>query len=179
MTVRPEVVEVLVANHRRFLDFLQQRLPADQAEDCLQAAYVRGLSRLDDLRDETRAVAWFYRLLRNAVVDRHRQEGIRARATAQVAAETESHFELELRATLCACLGELIDTLKPTYAVPLRRVELDEVPISTVAAELNLTPNALRVRLHRARKALAERLRQTCGTCTTHGCLDCSCRRAG
>jgi RNA polymerase sigma-70 factor (ECF subfamily) len=32
------------------------------------------------------------------------------------------------------------------------------------------------VRLHRARAALKTRLEQSCGTCATHGCLDCTCR---
>lgn len=177
MTEHPEIVATLVANHQRFLDFLRARLPPDQAEDCLQAAYVRGLDHLDDLRDGERAIAWFFRLLRNAVTDRYRRAGSRERALARVAVEGDDRFEHALRAEICACMDGLIDTLKPGYAVPLRRVELDEAPIATVAAELDITPGALRVRLHRARKALAARLRQACGTCTTHGCLDCSCGR--
>jgi RNA polymerase sigma-70 factor (ECF subfamily) len=34
------------------------------------------------------------------------------------------------------------------------------------------------VRLLRARRALLERLRATCGACFEHGCLDCFCRPA-
>jgi len=47
-----------------------------------------------------------------------------------------------------------------------------------VAAELGVTPNNAAVRLHRARGALKKRLEQTCGTCTQHGCLDCTCQTA-
>jgi RNA polymerase sigma-70 factor (ECF subfamily) len=31
------------------------------------------------------------------------------------------------------------------------------------------------VRLHRARQALKRELERSCGTCATHGCLDCTC----
>lgn len=169
------VVEILVANHARFLAFLQTRLPADQAEDCLQAAYVKGLERLDDVRADEKAVPWFFRLLRNAVIDAHRRDGARARANRRASAELPDHFELELKAAICACVGDLIDTLAPSLIEPLRRVDLGEEPVKQVAADLGVTPNALRVRLHRGRKALAQRLRASCGTCTTHGCLDCTC----
>jgi len=35
------------------------------------------------------------------------------------------------------------------------------------------------VRLHRARKALRERLTASCRACAEHGCLDCSCGASG
>jgi RNA polymerase sigma-70 factor (ECF subfamily) len=35
--------------------------------------------------------------------------------------------------------------------------------------------NNLKVRLHRGRKQLRERIEQTCRACATHGCLDCIC----
>src|SRR5512145_1919584 len=70
----PAVVDRLVASHREFLGFLEKRV-GDRAvaEDLLQQAFVRGLDRLGDLRDDESAVAWFYRLLRNAVIDHHRR----------------------------------------------------------------------------------------------------------
>jgi len=44
-----------------------------------------------------------------------------------------------------------------------------------VAKELGITPNNLKVRRHRARQQLRERLEEVCRTCAKHGCLDCSC----
>jgi RNA polymerase sigma-70 factor (ECF subfamily) len=32
--------------------------------------------------------------------------------------------------------------------------------------------------VHRARAALRRRIEQACGTCSVHGCLDCSCEKA-
>ena len=50
------------------------------AEDILQDVFVRGLGRAGEIRDEERAVAWFYGLLRNAVVDHWRARATRDRA---------------------------------------------------------------------------------------------------
>ncbi|SLM45275.1 ECF family RNA polymerase sigma factor (fragment) [Nitrospira sp. ND1] len=40
---------------------------------------------------------------------------------------------------------------------------------------LQVTPNNLTVRLHRARQALRASLEQTCGLCTRQGCFNCTC----
>src|SRR5687768_981204 len=65
----PEVVERWVAAHRDFLKFLEPRVASRTvAEELLQNAFVRALERGGSIRDEESAVAWFYRLLRNALV---------------------------------------------------------------------------------------------------------------
>ncbi|MCA9665975.1 MAG: RNA polymerase subunit sigma-70, partial [Myxococcales bacterium] len=67
-TPSPEVLAVLVDNHRRFLSFLQGRVGSrEEAEDILQAAMVKGIEKGDDIRDDTSVVAWFFRLLRSAL----------------------------------------------------------------------------------------------------------------
>ena len=130
------------------------------------------------LRAADSAVAWFYRALRNAIVDHYRRRGTETRVLAQVAAETEDEVppEQELLDAVCACVTTLLPTLKPEYASAIRRVELDEIAVRDYAAEENLTPNAASVRLFRAREALKRRVIQSCGTCADHGCVDCRCR---
>ena len=57
-----------------FLAFLRKRVESIEiAEDLLQAAYLRALEHIRQLRDERRAEAWFYRLLRNAIIDHYRR----------------------------------------------------------------------------------------------------------
>lgn len=90
--------------------------------------------------------------------------------------------EAESQAAICACLLELIATIKPDDADLIRRIDLNEEPRVAVAADLGLTPSTLAVRLHRARKALKQRLVEMCLTCPEHGFMDCGCdtaRRAG
>ena len=72
-SLSPAAIQRLVDSHRQFLAFLQTRVESRAAaEDILQSAFVRGLERGADVRDEESAVAWFYRILRNAVIDHYR-----------------------------------------------------------------------------------------------------------
>jgi RNA polymerase sigma-70 factor (ECF subfamily) len=175
----PEVVERLVESHRTFLAFLERRLPSRAAaEEVLQDAFVRTLEKGGALREGESAVAWFYRLLRNAVVDHHRRGQAEARALEREARQAEgAALEPELRAAVCACMEALLPDLKPEYGAMIRKVDLEEAPVARAAADLGITVNNAHVRLHRARQTLKRRLELACGTCATHGCLDCACGR--
>jgi len=177
--ITPEALGILVDNHARFLSFLKQRVSsADVAEELLQEAFVRALDRGEALRDDEAVTAWFYRLLRNALIDHYRRSDARRRAMDRVAAQPEPSGEgpdHELMQTVCDCVASLVDTLKPEYGEILRRIDLDGHSVAAFAAEHAITPNNATVRLHRARKAALHQLARSCGTCATHGCLDCSC----
>ncbi|MES2642503.1 MAG: sigma-70 family RNA polymerase sigma factor [Myxococcota bacterium] len=171
------VAAVLVENHRAFIAFLERRV-GDRvvAEDILQAAFTKGLERAGTLRDEEAAVAWFYRALRNAVVDYYRRNGARSRALAAFAEEVDAEEpDVELTRAVCQCVARLADTLKPEFAQALKRIEVDGVPVKQFAEEAGITANNAAVRVFRARDALRKQVARSCGTCAEHGCLDCTC----
>jgi RNA polymerase sigma factor (sigma-70 family) len=171
-----EVLARLVASHREFLGFLQARLPSRAvAEEVLQAAFVRTLEKGGSIRETESAVAWFYRLLRNALIDYYRRGAVEQRALDQQTAEAQLPSHDALQNVVCACMSILLPNLKAEYADVLRRVDLEETPLPQVAAALDITTNNATVRLHRARQALKRQLERSCGTCATHGCLDCRC----
>lgn len=178
---RESTVSRLLANHRRFLDFLSTRVGnREDAEEILQDAFVRGLQKAGTIRDEESAVAWFYRLLRNAVTDHYRRNAAGRKAAegkARNVLEVDAGFEADLERTVCECVNDLIPALKPEYADLIRRVDLGGADVSSVAADLGISPGNARVRLHRARAALRGELERSCRTCATHGCLDCTCSR--
>jgi RNA polymerase sigma factor (sigma-70 family) len=174
---RARVANVLVENHRAFLGFLERRVgDLALAEDLLQDAFTRNLDRLSDLPDEA-LVPWFYKVLRNAAIDRHRRNGAEERALAAFtqeladAAQPDEEFHREI----CACVGRLANTLKPEYAEVLRAVDVEETPVKAFAEAAGLTASNAGVRLFRAREALRRQVTASCGTCAEHGCLDCSC----
>ena len=72
-------------------------------------------------------------------------------------------------------MSTLAETLKPEYAVALKRIEVDGVAVKDFAAEAGITSNNSAVRVFRAREALRQQVRKSCGTCATHGCVDCTC----
>lgn len=172
-----DVVHTLVANHRRFLAFLERRLgDRDQAEDILQAAFVRGIERAGTLRDGESAVAWFFRLLRNAIIDHQRRATSVVRATLDIDAGNEPPSpDPETEAEICRCIEALARTLKPEYALAIERVDVAGTSVVDFAAESGITANNAAVRLFRAREALRKRVTATCRTCAEHGCLDCTC----
>jgi RNA polymerase sigma factor (sigma-70 family) len=177
-----DVVALLVEHHRAFRSFLEKRVGRrDVAEDLLQDAFARGLHKLPALASEESAVAWFYRVLRNAVVDHHRRGGASERALSAFARELEERVEpdLDTRNAVCRCVALLSDTLKPEYAEALRRVDVDGISVRELAAEAGITANNAGVRVFRAREALRKRVVRSCGTCAEHGCIDCTCGTPG
>lgn len=176
-TVSPEVQKVLVENHRAFLAFLERRVGSrEAAEDILQEAFTRGIARAGTIRDDESVLAWFYRALRNAVVDHYRRNDARRRNLEGFAAELEStEVSAETADAVCKCVLSLADTLKPEYAAALRRIDVDGVAVKDFAAGAGLTANNAGVRVFRAREALRKQVMLACGTCAEHGCLDCTC----
>ena len=80
----------LLAQRDRFLAFLERRIGSrEAAEDVLQDAYARSLERVDSVREGENVTAWFFTLLRNAVIDRHRRDASAGRALAALASELE------------------------------------------------------------------------------------------
>jgi RNA polymerase sigma factor (sigma-70 family) len=178
----PAVLRVLVENHRDFLRFLEKRVGSRAvAEDILQDAFARGLDRLDSLRTEESAVAWFYRILRNAIIDHRRRDGARTRALDSFAAEVEKHVEpdIEVKNVICRCVGELATTLKPEYAEALEHVEVEGLPVKDFAERAGISSNNAAIRVFRAREALRNQVARSCGTCAEHGCRDCTCDMSG
>lgn len=175
----PEVVKTLVANHRRFLAFLERRVGSrEEAEDILQDAFVRGIVGASRLRDEDSVVAWFYRSLRNALVDHWRRRAAEQRAVdraGRLEEESGPAADQALLDTVCGCVGSLLDTLKPEYAEAVRRVDLEEMSVKAFAEANGISANNASVRLFRGREALRRQVQRSCGTCADHGCLDCSC----
>ncbi|MET0343908.1 MAG: sigma-70 family RNA polymerase sigma factor [Polyangiales bacterium] len=174
------VVDALVRNHRAFLTFLERRVGSRaEAEDLLQEAFARGLDKVATVRDDELAVAWFYRTLRNAVIDRSRRLGARASGLARFAAELATHddaeSEPELHESVCRCIAELAETLKPAYRDALQRIDIDGVAVKDYASETGISSSNAGVRVFRARAALRAQVAACCGSCADHGCIDCTC----
>ncbi len=170
----------LVEGHRDFLGFLERRL-GDRAlaEDVLQDAFVRGVPRADAIGADA-VVAWFYQVLRNAIVDVARRRGASTDALARLAAELGDEREPspDTRNAICRCVTQLAANLKDEYAAVLAAVDVEDGSIAAFAASAGITPNNASVRLHRARASLKREVAASCGTCAEHGCVDCTCRPA-
>jgi RNA polymerase sigma factor (sigma-70 family) len=174
-----DVTEPLVRQHRELLRYVERRVgSAALAEDIVQDAFVRSLERGDEIRES--ALGWFYRVLRNAVIDHARRDAVaRARLEAFAAElDTERGADDESTRVACRCVADLAATLKPEYAEVLREVEVNGVAVKDFASAHGLSTSNAGVRVFRARDALRKQVARACGTCAEHGCLDCTCAEA-
>lgn len=174
-----DAMQTLVESHRDFLRFLERRLgDRAQAEDLLQDAFVRGLQRVHEVKEET-AVAWFYQVLRNALIDRARRKGASASALERLARELGDEHQPapDTRDAICQCVAQLADTLKPEYAEALAALEVEGQTLAAFAEATGITANNAAVRVHRAREALKKQVKASCGSCAEHGCVDCTCKQ--
>jgi RNA polymerase sigma factor (sigma-70 family) len=177
---RPQgrALEILWENHQAFLRFLERRVGSrDAAEDILQEAFTRTWPVVDAVPEEA-LIPWFYRTLRHAAIDRYRRRATTDKALEAFAKELESstHPTEEVHREICACIGRLATALKPGYAAILDAVEVQGTSIKAFAGQHGVSPGNAAVRAFRAREALRTRVRQSCGVCAEHGCVDCTCR---
>ncbi|HTU63661.1 MAG TPA: sigma-70 family RNA polymerase sigma factor, partial [Polyangiales bacterium] len=147
------------------------------AEEIVQAALVKNLDKVESIRES--AVGWFYTVLRNAIIDHRRRKAVSDKHLDSYAADEQLNATMdeELERVVCQCVSELATTLKPEYADALRQIELEGVSVKDYARRSGISPNNAAVRVFRAREALHKQVVRCCGTCATHGCLDCTCNR--
>jgi RNA polymerase sigma-70 factor (ECF subfamily) len=172
-------VERIAAHQSKFLSFLSARVEDSAvAEDILQCAYLKAVEHGSEIRDDESTVAWFYRILRNAITDHYRRKAARTNAHEAFAAEASANYESEVTQTVCACIGDVIRDLKSEYRTAIEQVDLGAATVESFARTQQISANNASVRLHRARKAVAKRLTTVCGACAEHKCLDCTCRQS-
>jgi len=181
-----QLAEALNARRATFKAFLTRRVgSAALAEDLLQDSLIRALRHAGSLADDERTTAWFYRVLRNAVIDHYRSAasarrrddalGTLVASLGEDIAEASGSWEKQL----CGCLKDIANTLKAPQAELIRRVDLEGESVQAVAKALGLTANHASVLLHRGRKELRVRLERFCGACAQGACLDCDCAATG
>jgi RNA polymerase sigma factor (sigma-70 family) len=173
-------LDLLIAQRRRFLAFVQRRVSDyDLAEDIVQNAYLRAFERRDAFKPSESAVAWLFRLLRNAVIDNYRRQTSKAKALEAWTRELDrvGQPSAEIRNEVCECLLDIVGGLKREYSEALRAVDVEEQRVQDFAAQHRLSVSNAGVRVHRARAALRKQLLRMCSTCAEHGCMNCTCKK--
>jgi len=168
-------LQLLLRERDKYLNFLARGVRnRDLAEELLQSVALKVIERGSQLRCETSAEAWLYRILRNTLTDHYRETAKPLFSAVTPALELEIAAPSSV-ANPCPCASNEVGQLKPEYTDALRSVELGGDSVLNYAATKGLSPNAAYVRLHRARKSLLERVMRTCGPCAGPGCFNCSC----
>lgn len=175
---RHTALDQLLAGRQHFVDFVERRTGSrSDAEDIVQAAFLRSLDVAGDLDSET-VTAWFYRVLRNAIVDHYRHSSAGHRMIEALSRELPSSATPAIQSETCGCIQTVLEGVKPEYRQAIETVDLQEKSLRDLASKAGITPENAAVRVHRARVALRKEVQKACGACADHRCLDCSCKKA-
>jgi len=142
------------------------------AEDIVQETFVSAITHLDRFEGRSSLGTWLYRVAYNASLDRlrrRREEPLPADEPEDEAGEAiplprslvewtvtpeQRLADGEVAAELDRAIGELPESLRVVFLLR----DIDELSTHDTAEALGLSEGAVKVRLHRARLALRERL---------------------
>jgi RNA polymerase sigma-70 factor (ECF subfamily) len=150
--------------HRAVRDFCRRRVEPDLVDDVVAETFLTAWRRLDDVPTGAQALVWLYGVAYRVIghqrrsATRRRRLEARLRAVASrpgVAADERVIDGVDYRLVLAAaaCLGD-------TDAEVLRLVAWEQLPVADVATVLGVDANAVRQRLHRARRNLGREYRR-------------------
>jgi len=138
----------------------------EDARDVVQDAYLRAYKGLKNFRGDASFSTWMYRITANAASTylakrtKFRHEDIDDEATTSIA-DDRPEVDPEQRADAAAertRLNEALQALPPDMRAVVVLRDVYDLPHEAIAAELGITEGAAKVRLHRARRKLRERL---------------------
>lgn len=147
-------------HHHSIRQFCQRRLEAHRVDDAVAETFLTAWRRLDDLPADDAVLLWLYRVAYRVVghdwrgFGRRRRLDLRLGTLAnhtspepdEVVIDRDDHRRV-LRA---------LARLGPTDAEVLRLATWEQLSIADIAALIGIEPNAVKQRLHRARRNLVE-----------------------
>jgi RNA polymerase sigma-70 factor, ECF subfamily len=140
----------------------------DEAEDALQQAYFAIFRSLGGFEGRAQLSTWMTRIAVNEAFGRHRKR----RRARELRSELESSpppplstpADAAIGRELAAMVEEAIDELPETYRVVVVLRDVQELTTQEVATIVGASVEGVRVRLHRGRSMVRERLRERIGT---------------
>lgn len=165
---------------------------AVEADDLTQDVFLQVHRKLGSLRDRDALVSWLYRIATHITYDRFRTWSRRPRTEILDAGDSDGARPLgdiadQLRldrvleqADMSACVRSYIDDLSTAYQQVIFLHDLEEVSNPEIARMLGVSLDAVKIRLHRARRKLQDALSTHCDlSLDEQGVLVCEPRAAG
>jgi RNA polymerase sigma-70 factor (ECF subfamily) len=160
----------LYEEHSRLIYYLTLRFLADpqKAEDATHDVFLKAFRRLDQFRGEASVRTWLYRIainhcqnLRQSWHNRHVQTSADDELWDSAAAGTDSPLQALETKELGQRIQTALDALPDEYRLLLLLIADEELSYDEVAALLDQSTDAVRGKLHRARKAFAAQFAKT------------------
>lgn len=129
---------------------LLARAPRSDVDDLMQDVFVAALQKLASLRSTASLGPWLAALARNRAADHHRRGPMLVEVTDEVA-------RADRRAEANQVLA-VIQTLPEAYRETLVLRLVEGLSSAEIGEQVGLTPESVRVNIHRGTKLLKERL---------------------
>jgi RNA polymerase sigma-70 factor (ECF subfamily) len=153
MTVDPEVL--FVANQPRlFRYFLRAVGQIETARDLTQEVFLRVTRTIVPQAPDGEVRAWLFRIARNLALDHYRKHGRHPQVSLVVANEGSRPPSQEVDAAVNEALAALPDLDRDVFLMR----EMAGLGYDEIARVCELTPDAVRSRIHRTRLHLRARL---------------------
>jgi RNA polymerase sigma-70 factor (ECF subfamily) len=153
-------VERLVADHGGRLYRYAYRLtgcPTD-AEDLVQETFARALERFGQLRDPEKARGWLYAILRNAYLQRCRDERVGREVPLDAAGDLPGPPEGPLPEVEPERLQQALNELPEPFRTPVILFYFEDFSYRDIAEHLDVPVGTVMSRLARAKAHLRQRL---------------------
>lgn len=162
--------------HSRILRYLARLIGLEEAEDLAQEVFVRIDRSLEEFRNESQLSTWIYRIATNAAMDRVRSAEYRsALRTSPIAGSCDSgtkgaviespEVSIEhqaIRREMSGCVQGLLNQLPEDYRTVLILSDMEGLKDREIAEVLDVTLEAAKIKLHRARARLKKSLESQC-----------------
>jgi uncharacterized protein len=149
----PAAFAALVERNRARVEAVIERMVGEEAEDLVQEALLRAYLGLSQLRDPARFGAWLCGIAVNLAKMRLRRRALERRLLAEPT--FDGGFE---ERELLELVRDAVDVLPSGQRDVVLMHYIDGLSCEEIAALLDSSPGAVRVRLHRARRQLREQL---------------------
>lgn len=150
----PEFEELYRATAHDLLVYVRRRGSTD-AENDVAEAYAVAWRRRADLPAPMLRRAWLFGVAAKVLQADHRRKVHEVEAAAELARRPEPSARVDEDGDAAAVMEAAMDRLAPGHREILRLVEWERLTIAELATALGVRPGTARVRLHRARRALA------------------------
>jgi RNA polymerase sigma-70 factor (ECF subfamily) len=176
---QPDFPEIHREFHPRILRYLARMVGEAEAEDLAQEVFAKVAHALGGFRGESSLSTWIYRIATNTALDAMKKPlfrqmlGVGKVPFEEMGGAGESDLaclgggnppldERVIREEMNACIREVIETLPANYKTCIILGDLEDLSDAEVAEVLGLSLQAAKIRLHRARAKLRERLEASC-----------------
>jgi RNA polymerase sigma-70 factor (ECF subfamily) len=168
---------IYASYHPRIFRYLTRLVGQSEAEDLMQEVFLRVNKGLPDFKGDAKLSTWIYRIATNVATDRIRSRSSKESESGKVIPLDErlneegvdlkgdknpSVEKQAMREEMSACVQDYINSLPESYRIPVILSEIGGLTNKEIAETLGLTMETVKIRLHRGRAKLKEKLEAGC-----------------